>query len=78
MKGVENQTVASWHSVEGAVVREEEGETLPFDGDLGGTCYSSRGEQSFETYCVLGGDVGGSRDDGYSRNGFLSVRWSDP
>lgn len=59
------------------VVREEGG-NLPFGGDLGGICYLSQGEQSYEPYHVLGEGVGGSRDGGYSRNGFSSVCWSDP
>lgn len=61
-------------------MREEEGEegSQPLlDGDLGGTSrYSSRGQG--ELFHVLGEGAGGSRDDGYLRNGFSSVRWSDP
>ena len=65
-------------------MREEEGEEgsrpLPLqllDGDPEGTCrYSSQGQG--EPFHVLGEGAGGSRDDGCLRNGFSSVRWSDP
>ena len=65
-------------------MHEEEGEEgsqqLPLqllDGDLGGTSrYLSQGQG--EPFHVLGEGAGGSRDDDCLRNGFSSVRWSDP